>query len=129
MSISNITFLEQIIPNNFFISNNSKIHRCVFTDSIDISLFLRELEIDKTYVITFELILSWNQYEEDSPVITLSKPVLITKNSNPRLLSNFVLKQINLACDNYFLDENIMEMLIDADGPGVLIKYNPINLF
>jgi hypothetical protein len=38
--------------------------------------------------------MSWFTYEEDSPVISLSKPILITKNSNPRLISNFIKNQV-----------------------------------
>jgi hypothetical protein len=87
------------------------------------------ISLDKVYVLTFDFIISWLQFEEDNPVINLTKPILITRNSNPRLISNFLNSRIKLACDNYYLDENIMEMLIDPDGPGVIFKYNKINLF
>jgi len=50
--------------------------------------------VDKTYVITFEFILSLLLFEEDSPVLILSKPILITKNSNPRIISNFIKNQV-----------------------------------
>jgi hypothetical protein len=73
--------------------------------------------------------MSWFIYEEDSPVISLSKPILISKNSNPRLISNFINNQVRLACDNYYLDESKMDMMIDKDGPGVIVKYNEINIF
>jgi hypothetical protein len=33
------------------------------------------------------------------------------------------------SCDNYYLDESIMDRMIDKDGPGVIVKYNEINLF
>jgi len=129
MSINNITYLDQFIDNKLFIFNNPIVTRFHFNDYIDVSLFLRDLENDKAYVVTFDFVLSWLQYDEDSPVINLSKPILVTRNSNPRLISNFILNRISLACDNYYLAEEIMDMLIKPDGPGVIVKYNQINLF
>jgi len=128
MSINNITYLNQFIENRLFIFNNPIVTRFHFNDYIEVSLFLNQLEIDKVYVVTFDFVISWIQYDEDSPVINLSKPILITRNSNPRLISNFITSRIRLACDNYYLDENIIDMLIEQDGPGVIVKYNQINL-
>jgi hypothetical protein len=71
-------------------------------------------------------------FEEDSPVLNLSKPILVTKNSNPRLISNFIKDRIRLACDTYYLDDTILEMIEcsdNSDKPGVIIKYNEINIF
>jgi len=129
MSITNITYLQNIIPNDIIIINNPCVNRLYFIDFLEIKKFLLTLENDKVYVITFDFILTWLLYEENSPVINLSKPILITKNSNPRLLSNFIVDRIKVSCENYFLDEDIMEMLIKPDGPGVLAKYKVINLF
>jgi hypothetical protein len=90
MSIKNITYLDQILENRLFIFNNLSIEWLHFSDYIEIKSFLDSLEIDKTYVITFDFIISWLSYDEDSPVINLSKPILITKNSNPRLIADFI---------------------------------------
>ena len=68
-------------------------------------------------------------YDEDSPVITLSKPILITRNSNPRTISKFIKERIDLMIDSYFLDDEILQNLGSDDGPGVLLKYREINLF
>jgi hypothetical protein len=69
-------------------------------------------------------------YEEDSPVINLSKPLIITKNSNPKLLSTFLKQRIRLACDYNYLDEDNLNMSMDSkDGASVLVKYKEINLF
>jgi hypothetical protein len=125
MSIKNITYLDQILENRLFIFNNPSIEWLHFSDYIEIKSFLDSLEIDKTYVITFDFIISWLSYDEDSPVINLSKPILITKNSNPRLIADFIKSRIILACENYYLDDSI----IDKDGLGVIVKYDQINLF
>jgi hypothetical protein len=100
-----------------------------FNDYIEIAQFLSKLEIDKVYVVTFNFIISWLLYKEEGPIINLSKPILITKNSNPRLISKFLKSRIKSFCDSYYLDPNILEMMIQEDGPGVLIKYREITLF
>ena len=83
MSINKITYLSAILPNKLFVFNNSSKSRLYFNDWFEIKLFLNELEPDKVYVLTFDLIVSWFLYEEDSPNLNLSKPILVTRNSNP----------------------------------------------
>lgn len=65
-------------------------------------------------------------FEEDSPVLNLSKPILVTRNSNPKLITNFIKDRIRLACDTYYLDDTILEMAEYSDNysdkPGVSIK-------
>lgn len=87
MSINKITYLSSIYPHGILFFNNPKVTRFYFSDYLDVKLFLNSLKIDKTYVISFDFIVNWLSYDEYSPVITLSKPILITKNSNPRLIS------------------------------------------
>lgn len=134
MSITNITYLDTIIKNNLFIFNNSSKSRLYFHDYIGITYFLNELEQDTVYVLTFDLIVSWFLYEEDSPSLNLSKPILVTRNSNPRLIANFIKDRIRLACDSYYLDDTILDMIEDSgysnsEKPGVIINYNEIKLF
>lgn len=132
MSINNITYLDTILSNNLFIFNNSSKSRLYFNDYIEITLLLSSLEQDKIYVLTFDLVVSWLLFEEDSPVLNLSKPILVTRNSNPRLIANFIKDRIRLACDTYYLDDTILEMIEcsdNSDKPGVIIKYNEISLF
>lgn len=128
MTINKITFLESIIPNDVFCLNNSMITRLYFFDSLEITIFLDTLKVDKVYVVCFEYISSWNLHDEDSPVITLSKPILITRNSNPRIISNFIKSQIDLACLSYNI-EQIENMYDKTETAGVLIKYREINIF
>jgi hypothetical protein len=70
-------------------------------------------------------------YEEDCPIISLSKPILITKNSNSRVISKFIIERVKLACDIHYLDDSILECGSDKnhDGPGVIVNYSKINLF
>ena len=131
MSISNITFLSQFISYNLFVFTNPNFNFLYFTDIIEVKLFLETLEIDKTYVVTFELVISEILDDDNDPVITLSKPILITKLSNPTLISKFLLNQINLADNQIGLDlDLIMQMrLNEKTTPYILVKYNEINLF
>jgi len=94
MSITKITYLDVLLPNRLFLMSNPSITRFYFHDYLEVKQFPDNLEVDKTYVITFDFVMSWFTYEEDSPVISLSKPILITKNSNPRLISNFIKNQV-----------------------------------
>jgi hypothetical protein len=54
MSITNITYLDQILEKRLFLFNNTIITRFYFNDFIEITKFLRTLEQDKIYVITFD---------------------------------------------------------------------------
>ena len=131
MSITNITYLKDIIPSKYFIWSDYDYITLHFTDIIEIKLFLQELQIDKVYVVTFELIISDLQDIENPPVITLSNPILITKNSNPRLISNFIKNQLIRADINFNLDYDLlMDMKVTGkSNPYILVKYNTINLF
>jgi len=132
LSINKITYLEDLVENE---GNNkisiSKIYtdRFYFNDYKEVSEFINSLENDKSYLITFEFIfLSWLQYEEDNPALVLSKPIIISKDSNPWLISNFIKNRINLACNNYYLDEDMISEMIGPDAPGILVKYSEIEI-
>jgi len=132
MSINKITYLNQLIPNNFFVFADFIFYHLFFTDFKEVKQFLDQLEIDIVYVLTFELHMSECSENEDVdiPVITLSKPILVTKNSNPVLISKFLLNQISLADENLDLNYDlILQLRLNKGAPYVLVKYNQINLF
>lgn len=129
MSINKITYLSQLVQNRLFVFTNFVFTHLFFSDILELKLFLKELEVDKVYVVIFELHMS-DFKDEDSPVLTLSEPILITKNSNPKLLSKFILNQINKADNTFGLDFDLIKnMNINKGCPFVLLKYNAINLF
>ncbi len=130
MSINKITYLSQFVPFNFYIFTNPQLAWFYFSDIIEIKLFLRNLEVGKCYVLTFELFLSEIYDEEDSPVITLTDPILVTCNSNPILISKFLLNRITLADERFDLDyELIKNMRLDKGAPYIRVKYDQINIF
>lgn len=68
---------------------------------------LSNLEKEQAYVVTFDLFVSSLTCWEETPSIALSKPILITKNSNPELISNYLKERLNIACDTFDLDEDV----------------------
>jgi hypothetical protein len=129
MSLNKITYLDQILENKILIISDPYTDILYFSDSLEIHQFLDRLEKDKVYVLSLEFILTLLTYDDDSPIITLTKPILITRNSNPRTISKFIKERIDLMIDSYFLDDEIINNLGSQDGPGVLLKYREINLF
>lgn len=131
MSITNITYLRDIISNKFFLFSNYESAFLYFTDILEIKQFLEELEEGKAYVATFELVVSDLIDTERPPVLTLSEPILITKNSNSTIISKFIRNQLIRADNNYGLDYDLlMEMKGERlNPPYIFVKYNSINLF
>lgn len=127
MSINRITYLDQFYNTGIFSISDPYIQLFLFNDYIEVTRFLKTLETGKAYVVSLEFIPSWLDGDDDEPVITLSKPILITKNSSARLISNFIKNKINQTCNNFYLDEDLLKS--DNNGPGVLVKYKEINLF
>jgi|ERR1700760_1726582 len=126
MTINNITFLDQIIPNGMFCFTNNLSTVFHFCDSIEITKFLNTLEHDQAYVVTFDFIYSTLMYNEDVPTINLSKPIIITKNSNPETISNFIKERVILACNIHYLEESMLEsnnLSNKLDAPGIIVNY------
>jgi hypothetical protein len=58
MSINKITYLDQIISSKFFVFADFLFHFLYFSDFKELKSFLANLEIDKVYVLIFELHMS-----------------------------------------------------------------------
>ena len=93
-------------------ANAGKVDRTKIRDFIEI------LDPDKGYIV-LPLIVSNSQLNESSPVISLSKQILVSRESNHKLLLSFFIEQINKTLDNYGIEE--------LEGELVL-KYRPISL-
>jgi|HubBroStandDraft_1064217.scaffolds.fasta_scaffold22055_3 hypothetical protein len=130
MSTNKITFLHDFLPNDY--KNNliyypeSSITRFYFSDYIEVDQFLDGLDDDKLYVLSLELVYCWESYDDNSPVIVLSKPFLVTKDSNPRLISRYLQYKINIACHSYSLDEELIHAIDVVDKPGIIVRYKEI---
>jgi hypothetical protein len=87
------------------------------------------LETNKTYIVTFELILDWDAYEIGEPSLVLSKPILVTKESNSQLISDYIIERSYSACELFGLNSLDQYILKDFDQLGILVRFKEINLF
>lgn len=102
MSITRITYLDQFYTSGIFTIYDPLVNILHFQDYLELTEFLSDLEEDKNYVVTFNLIQPEMDGDDENPSITLSKPILITKNSNPKLISDFLeLRRIELQYINF----------------------------
>jgi hypothetical protein len=129
MTNRNITFLDQFIDHGIFTINNPKFLILSDYNKLDIKKFLNTLDIDKTYVLSIEYIYSWLLYDDEYPSIILSKPIVVTKFSNPKLISEFIIERIHLIFERYYLDDSFITQIGKDDGPGIIIKYQESILF
>lgn len=127
-SINRITYLDDFFKNDICIFTNSHFGILEFSDNLEIKNFLSELNEDQIYVVILEFIYSSLTYDEDGPIINLSKPILVTKNSNPDMLSKFIHSRINECVNTFYLDDSLFYTGNKNDRPVVKIKYNEINI-
>lgn len=129
MSINRITFFDNLIPNDFWVF--SKCHVTIFnyTDKLEVSKFLETLESGKVYVLAFEFVYSFDLYDEEGPTINLTRPILVTKNSNPELISKFLQKLIGIACETSHLNDLRNKESNTLEKGGIIVKHTEINLF
>jgi hypothetical protein len=79
---------------------------------------LEILDFKKAYVVL--PILATIETKGDGPILSLSKQILVTRDSNPITISNCLLNQIELACMNYGIN--------DLQKFTVVLKFRPIAL-
>jgi len=129
LSNFNITFLNDILvsKDQYKIFKNGYFHYFRLDEVIDlinvpkvdytkIRDFLEILDPDKAYIV-YPLLLSSPKLDNISPVIKLSKPILVSRDSDHTLLISFILKQIKILLFNYEIE--------DIQGL-ITLKYKPI---
>jgi len=128
-TINTVTYLSEILNGNkklfkigyYHYFRLDDINDLINTPKIDytrIRDFLEILDPDKGYIV-LPLIVSSSNLSDSSPVISLSKQILVSRESNYKLLISFFIEQINKTLDNYGIE--------DLEGILVL-KYRPISL-
>jgi hypothetical protein len=118
-SKTNVTFLTEQV-------NNKKLFKIGYyhffkIPQLELGIlkdFLQILDFNKAYVVL--PILATPEARGDGPILSLSKQILVTRDSNPITISNFLLSQIELACMNYGIDS--------LDKFTVVLKFRPIAL-
>jgi hypothetical protein len=80
--------------------------------------FLQLLDFNKAYIVL--PILATEETRGDGPILSLSKQILVTRDSNPITISDFLFNQMEIACMNYGI-ENLHNFII-------VLKFRPISL-
>jgi DNA polymerase type B, organellar and viral len=118
-SRTNITFLsEQVNNKNLFKIGYYHFFKIPGLELGILKDFLQILDFNKAYIIL--PILATPETKGEGPILSLSKQILVTRDSNPITISNFLSNQIEMACMNYGIDS--LENFI------VVFKFRPISL-
>jgi hypothetical protein len=129
MTINRINYLHEFIEHDICIFNNTKTTIFNFSDIIEIKQFLSNLAKDKYYITTFELVLNFDTYNSDGPVVNLSKAILLSYNSNPEIINKLIISRINEFIDTYHIDEEFIFSEPIASSCGVIVKFQEISIF
>jgi hypothetical protein len=80
-------------------------------------------------VVILELVDNWDIYNSDGSIILLSNPILITRNSNPRVLANFSQEKAGEACYKFDLIDTLdsNDMTSKTQTPGIVVHFKEIN--
>ena len=125
LSADQLNELEDILDNDqnniFYLRDPSFTYLFKFSNE-GVKFFLGNLDNNKTYIATFNLIFNWESHELGEPSLVLSNPILITKESNSQLISDFIIDRVNSAYYSYDLNS------INID-PIIFIQFKEINIF
>lgn len=118
-SQTNVTYLsEQVANKKLFKIGYYHFFKIPNLELGGLKDFLQILDFNKAYVVL--PLLASEQTIGEGPILSLSKQLLVTRNSNPVIISNFLFTQIELACMNYGMD--------NIGNYTVVFKFRPISL-
>lgn len=97
-------------------------------DKINTTDMLSKLEDKKIYAATVEFIVDYNLYNDKDPYpkLLLDQPIVLTKDSETQLVSNFIYEKIIKMADYYKFDESILDQT--DNGPVVLLSLTEIEV-
>ena len=82
--------------------------------------FISELDEGQIYWITLDFYPTLYAYKHELGIkMNLSKPILVSIDSNPYLLADYIKNQLNAMIELYYLDDSI----IQGDEPCIIIEY------
>lgn len=117
-SQTNVTFLsEQVNNKNLFKIGYYHFFKIPQLELEILKDFLQILDFNKAYIIL--PILATEETAGEGPILSLSKQILVTRDSNPDVIKNYLIKQIEIACMNYG---------IKLDKFIVVFKFRPLAL-
>jgi hypothetical protein len=91
----------------------------------DLTDFINSLNEDDNYWVSFSFYPTITGYNiDDGMQLFISDPILINKDSNPLLLTQFIMDRLHKMIDFYYLDDSIIN---NNDGI-IIIKFTEIEL-
>jgi hypothetical protein len=118
-SKTNITFLtEQVRNKNLFTIGYYHFFKIPNLELSILKDFLQILDFKKAYIVL--PILATEEVTGGGPILSLSKQILVTRDSNPVVISNFLSNQIEIACSSYGIN--------NLEKFSVVFKFRPIAL-
>lgn len=122
-TVNTITFLDQIIDNKLL--NQHYIFK--YFDNLSIWLFLNSLDENKIYCIYPELINLEYKYELN-PVLKLSNPFLVCKDSNEVIIYKFIINQIDKSINLYNISDPI-SWVDNHDKLNIIFRFHEVPPF
>src|SRR5882757_1124112 len=118
-SKDNITFLtEQVTNKKLFKIGYYHFFKIPQLELGILRDFFQLLDFNKAYIVL--PILATQEFTGEGPILSLSRQILVTRDSNPITIINFLFKQIEVACMNYGIN--------DLVNYTVVFKFRPITL-
>lgn len=116
-----ITFLtDQVNNKKLFTIGHYHFFKIPQLDLITLKDFLQILEYNKAFIILPILATEESKTTGGGPILSLSKQILVTRDSDPITIRNFLLRQIDIACMDYGIS--------DLGNYTVVLKFRPIGL-
>jgi hypothetical protein len=120
-SKDNITFLtDQVKNKKLFTIGHYHFFKIPQMGLSNLQDFLQILGFNQAYIVLPILATEGIETSGGGPILSLSKQILVTRDSNPISIRNFLSKQIDLACMDYGI--------ADLGNYTVVLKFRPINL-
>lgn len=118
-SQTNITFLtEQVANKKLFKIGYYHFFKIPNLELGGLKDFLQLLDFNKAYIVL--PILATEEVSGSGPILSLSKQILVTRESNATTISNFLFKQLEMACMSYGI-ENLNNFTL-------VLKFRPLAL-
>lgn len=123
LSISKITFQEDLYKSPYFIEPSSIEKELYLWDQYKINEFLTDLK--DNYIVTMEFLPFKD--EIDAPYLILFKPFLVNEHSSSTTIKKFINESLDLMVDKFYLDDNIIQPYNNQFGPIVKLTLNKVH--
>jgi hypothetical protein len=93
--------------------------------TVEIATLLENLSESENYWTSFCFYPDISGYNNEAGIkMWINDPIIINKDSNPLLLTKFILNRLNLMIDLYYLDDSI----INSENSIIVVSYLEIEL-